>query len=184
MGPVTRIGGFGVAVLLGLILASAVAGAAKRPAITSVPGQGPPPGTAHVVVGPTISDPTLQVTWLANADLAATSRLNVKGIDRDGSMNYTTALKWVHAMNTYNHGNGYLGHTNWTLPITPTPSVDPSCSSDNKSGGGNFGLGCSRSPLASLYSSTLGLSWHDTAVPIPDTKTGPFHDFQPYLYWT
>jgi hypothetical protein len=70
------------------------------------------------------------------------------------------------------------------LPITPTPYKDKKCSSKNRKGGGSFGLGCTKAPLAALYKHALGLNWPDTAVSIPDTTTGPFHDFQPYLYWT
>jgi hypothetical protein len=127
-----------------------------------------------------VDDPALGVTWLADADLAATDTFNVPGISCDGSMQYATALKWVRAMN---HAD-YLGHSDWTLPITPTPYADSGCSGKNEAGGGNFGIGCTKSPLASLYSSVLGLPTPDTAVAIPDATTGPFRDFQPYLYWT
>jgi hypothetical protein len=127
-----------------------------------------------------VDDAALGVTWLANADLAATDTFNVPGISCDGSMEYATALKWVAAMN---HAD-YLGHSDWTLPITPTPYADGGCSGKNEAGGGNFGIGCTKSPLASLYSSFLGLRAPDTVVAIPDVTTGPFQDFQPYMYWT
>ena len=78
----------------------------------------------------------------------------------------------------------YLGHNNWTLPITLTPYKDKKCSSKNPDGGGSFGLGCTRAPLAALYKRPLGVRWPDPAVSIPDATTGPFHDFQPYVYWT
>jgi hypothetical protein len=78
----------------------------------------------------------------------------------------------------------YLGHHNWTLPITPTPYSDSGCSGHNAAGGGSFGIGCTTSPLASLYTSFLGLHAPDTAVAIPDATTGPFQNLQPYMYWT
>ena len=128
----------------------------------------------------TVDDPALGVTWLADADLAAEKTFGVAGINRDGSMTYNEALAWVAAMD---HAD-YLGHTNWTLPITPTPSVDPTCTGENRKAGGNFGIDCKRSPMASLYSEWFGLRAPDTTVAIPSTATGPFEDFQPYLYWT
>jgi hypothetical protein len=86
----------------------------------------------------------------------------------------------VQALNRYQGGKGYLGHHDWMLPVTPTPSHDPSCQSVNHA----FGYGCLKSAFGSLYSATLGLHAPATAVAIPVTKTGPFTDFQPYLYWT
>lgn len=127
-----------------------------------------------------MDDAALGVTWLADADLAATDTFNVSGISCDGSMEYATALKWVEAMN---HAD-YLGHENWTLPITPTPSKDAGCSGKNEAGGGDFGIGCTVSPLASLYTDFLGYNAPDTVVAIPEATTGPFQDFQPYMYWT
>ncbi|HEX3453096.1 MAG TPA: hypothetical protein VHS03_00610 [Gaiellaceae bacterium] len=158
-------------VLALLTVAAAVAlavqaGAARRVAI--VPGQ-------------TVYDPALNVTWLADADLPAHDTFGVHGIEKAGSMDYATAVAWVHALNAYGGGRGYLGHHNWMLPATPTaPSVDPTCSSrDHK-----FGFGCFGSALGSLYGKTLGLHAPDTAVPIPAGVRGPFRNFQPYLYWT
>jgi hypothetical protein len=126
-----------------------------------------------------VDDAALGVTWLADADLAATDTFDVPGISCDGSMGYATALNWVGAMNQAD----YDGHRDWTLPITRTPSRDKHCSGKNKKGGGHFGIGCTQSPLASLYNS-FHLQAPDTAVAIPDATTGPFQDFQPYLYWT
>lgn len=152
----------------------------------------PRAGADAAAAGPgTIYDPTLQVTWLADANLAATHKFGltsssgkVPPINQDGSMQYATAVEWVKRLNHYNHGKGWLGHHNWTLPITQTPYVDSGCKSDNPKGGGSFGLGCKKAPLAELYTHLLGLHWPETAVPIFDTESGPFHDFQPYLYWS
>jgi hypothetical protein len=136
-------------------------------------------GSAKPPAPATVDDAAEGVTWLADANLAATDTFNVPGISCDGSMGYTTALEWVHAMDRAD----YDGHSDWTLPVTPTPYADLACSGKNESGGGNFGTGCGASPLASLYNS-FGLSAPDTAVAVPDVTTGLFQDFQPYLYWT
>ncbi|HXR13254.1 MAG TPA: hypothetical protein VN740_01260 [Solirubrobacteraceae bacterium] len=157
---------------------------AQSPAISSF--------AARAAAGPqTIYDPTLRVTWLADADLAASEKFGLStaqhgltAINADGSMQYATAQAWVRRLNHANNGKGWLGHTNWTLPITPTPYSDTGCSGYDKKGGGNFGLGCTAAPLAELYADVLGVPSPDTAVAVPDTTTGPFRDFQPYLYWT
>jgi hypothetical protein len=127
--------------------------------------------------GPTtVYDPANKVTWLADADLPASKTFGVRGIDKDGSMDYPIAVEWVQAMNRAD----YLGHHDWLLPVTPTPSHDPGCQSANHA----FGYGCRKSAFGSLYSATLGLTAPATAVPVPVERAGPFTGFQPYLYWT
>src|SRR5262249_2878035 len=68
-----------------------------------------------------VYDPDSDVTWLADADLAAsmgfgaqcTRNDGTKCIDDDGSMDHDTAEAWVGGMNTHNGGAGYLGQTTW-----------------------------------------------------------------------
>jgi hypothetical protein len=173
MGPVCfrRVEAFAV---VGAIVAAAVGGAWRPSAAT-----GASPGPAPVANGPqTIYDPTLRVTWAADADLAANHeyRYGIKAIRQDGAMDYATAKRWIAELNKHD----YLGHRNWQLPVTPNPYSDPGCSSNNH----KFGLGCTKASLAHLYHDTLGLSWPSTAVSVPDAATGPFNDFQPYLYWS
>ena len=129
----------------------------------------------------TINDPKLGVTWLADADLPASMPLGLTSqINADGSMPYATAQMWVRRLDR----RDYLGHDNWTLPVTQTPNIDTTCSSNNHKHKDYFGLGCSTAPLASLYKYQLRLTAPSTAVSIADNTTGPFNDFQPYLYWT
>jgi len=127
--------------------------------------------------GPLCYDSRLRVTWLADANLPATQTFGVQGVHKSGSMNYATALRWVAAMNE----SGYLGHHNWQLPTAP--DEDPTCARTGRHGE-SFGFGCSESVLGSLYYKTLGLRAPNTAVPLPSTNTGPFRNFQPYLYWS
>jgi hypothetical protein len=131
--------------------------------------------------GQTIYDPNLKVTWLADGNLAARQTFGVANINMSGSMNYTTAVQWVAAMNALDHGAGYLGHNNWQLPTAP--EKDESCARTGRNGE-SFGFHCSGSALGSLYYASLRLREPDTAVRIPGNKVGPFHDFQPYLYWS
>lgn len=127
--------------------------------------------------GQTIYDTVLHVTWLANANLAATSPFGISKINPSGSMDYPTAIQWVAALNSV----AYLGHNDWQLPATPT--IDPTCSSTGPNGN-SFGIGCVNSAMGSLFYQSFGLQYPNTAVPIPPNTAGPFSNFQPYLYWS
>ncbi len=133
--------------------------------------------------GLTLHDTSLHVTWLADADLAATpgGHFGVTKIMPNGAMSYQTAQQWVAALNAMDGGTGYLGHNNWQLPATPT--IDPTCGAKGPQGN-SFGVGCTNSAMGSLFYTSLGLTYPNTAVPIPSATTGPFTNFQPYLYWT
>src|SRR5579863_3975417 len=133
----------------------------------------------------TVYDSANNVTWLADANLAASNRFTLPVctasgaepcVNASGSMNYAAAAAWVQAMNAAN----YLGHSNWQLPTTPTN--DSGCGRTAPTGG-NFGFGCSASGFGSLWNA-LGLKAPNTAVPIPANTVGPFSNFQPYLYWS
>ena len=131
--------------------------------------------------GQTVYDPNLKVTWIADGNLAGKQTFGVSGINKTGSMDYATALRWVDAMNKADNGAGYLGHNNWQLPTAP--SRDASCARTGRHGE-SFGFHCSGSALGSLYYGSLGLREPNTAVRMPANKVGPFNDFQPYLYWS
>ena len=128
--------------------------------------------------GQTVYDPVAQVTWLADANLAAKQTFGVGGINPDGSMDHATAVQWVAAMNRADRGHGYLGQTNWQLPETVRP--DPSCSIGAE---GTTGYDCTGSPMGELFYKQLGLRRGESVVAVPDVKVGPFHNIQPYLYW-
>ena len=131
--------------------------------------------------GHTVYDARLGVTWLADANLAAKETFGVPNINKSGSMNYATAVRWVAAMNALNNGAGYLGHHNWQLPTAP--DVDRTCQLTGRNGE-PFGYHCSGSALGSLYYASLGLREPDSAVPSSQNRVGPFQNFQPYLYWS
>ncbi len=131
--------------------------------------------------GQTVYDPNLNVTWLADGNLAGTQTFGVSNINKSGSMDYATAVRWVEAMNKLDRGAGYLGHNNWQLPTAP--ARDQSCARTGRNGE-SFGFHCWGSALGSLYYRSLGLREPNTAVRIPANTAGPFKDFQPYLYWS
>jgi len=130
--------------------------------------------------GQTVYDPIGGVTWLANANLAATNTFGlplcthptVSSIcaAQDGSMNFASASQFVANMNAYK-GAGYLGQTNWELP----PS-NASCPTYNCADKGN--------PMGILFYDQFGLSAATPAVPTPNVAVGPFHNLQPYIYWS
>jgi hypothetical protein len=131
--------------------------------------------------GQTIYDPNLKVTWLADGNLPSKQTFGVSNINKSGSMNYATALRWVEALNKVDGGRGYLGHANWQLPITPVK--DESCARTGTNGE-SFGFHCWGSALGSLYYRSLGFREPNAVVRLPSNTVGPFQDFQPYLYWS
>jgi hypothetical protein len=144
----------------------------------------PPAGRSGLIAqegGRTVHDARLAVTWLADANLAATQTFGVPNINQSGSMNYASAVLWVAAMNAFNHGAGYLGHNNWQLPTVP--DVDRTCGITGRHGE-SFGFNCSGSALGSLYYVSLGLREPDSAVPPSQNRVGLFQNFQPYVYWS
>ena len=155
----------------------------KAPANDAPPASSTPsaPATSRGAGADTVYDRTLDVTWLADANLPASLPLGVKGINPSGSMDYKTAVKWIAALNAYGNGAGYLGRNDWALPSTP--ASDPACSSRNRY---SFGFGCTKSMFATVYLKTLSLTSPRSAVPIPAMTTAikGFTHFQPYLYWS
>src|SRR5579863_528841 len=77
--------------------------------------------------GQTVYDTEADITWLANANLAAFKTFGVDGVNPDGSMEWTVAQNWVAALNAAR----YLGSSQWSLPTTQMP--DEGCSQKPKS---------------------------------------------------
>lgn len=84
------------------------------------------------------------ITWLSNANLAATETFGVSGIWANGMMDWHTAKNWVAAMNTAN----YLGYNDWRLPTTLQP--DASCYNNG------YLYNCTGSELGHLYYKEFG----------------------------
>lgn len=127
--------------------------------------------------GQTVYDPTTSVTWLANANLAASNTFGIATcvdvgspkpcVGKDGAMDWNSASQFIANMN---HA-GYLSQTNWQLP-----PVDPSCP--------NYGCDGSLNPMGTLYYDQLGFSQGTPVVATPTVNVGPFHQLQPYIYWS
>ena len=141
----------------------------------------PPPATNRAQLQPsadglTVYDATLKVTWLANANLAATNSFGVTGVNPDGSMSWNTAQNWVAAMNAAN----YLGHNDWTLP--PTLQPDPGCT--QKTSLATFAYNCTGSHMGELFYNALGGSKGASMSSLNNSSARLFRNFQPYLYWS
>ena len=129
--------------------------------------------------GQTVYDPLTNVTWLANANLAASDSFGLPRcitptsptvcVNQDGAMTWNAATQLIANMNAFG-GTGYLGQTNWQLP-----PVDPNCTGYNCNG--------NASPMGELFYGQLGLSQGTPVVTVPNIAVGPFNNLQPYLYW-
>ena len=145
-----------------------------------IPGFPAATGTGLVVNpgGQTVYDPLTNVTWLTNANLAATNTFGIAActapgtpkpcVGKDGAMDWNSAAQFITNMNS---GAGYLGQTNWQLP-----PVDPSCP--------NYGCDGALNPMGSLFYDQLGFSQGTPVVATPHATVGPFQNIQPYIYWS
>ena len=139
----------------------------------------PPAPDNHLQPSPdggSVYDPIAQVTWVADANLPVSQPFGIAEINRDGSMDHDTAIRWLKALNESDGGSGFLGRTDWDLPETGSP--DPTCSMN-----GTTGFGCTGSAMGSLFYRQLGLHPGDSVVEPSTAQVGPFQNVQPYLYW-
>ena len=127
--------------LLALCLQTGAA-QAQPPKINLPNKQGPQQHFITTQDGKRVYDVKHDVTWLANANLAASETFGVKGINPSGSMSYETAKLYVQAMNKAK----YLNRQDWTLPAT-VPD-DKSCDRVNVY---RFGWMCQLSPLVNIF---------------------------------
>jgi hypothetical protein len=140
-------------------------------------------------------DTTLNITWLANADLAATNTFGVSGSFIKDLMGWQTAQNWIAAMNK----SDYLGYSDWRLP--KTDPVDGSGfayyysengQSDvgfNISSPGTLYAGSKGSEMANLFYYTLGNQGYLTTSGAINPKyglknTGPFNNLRADTYWS
>ena len=157
-------------------------------------------------------DTTLDITWIANANLAASNTFglatntilgvypgDMSGYDgiiyANGTMNWPGALHWIAAMNAAG-GTGYLGFNDWRLP-TMMDTGTLGCTDYSLPGtdcGYNVQTGSTAttvySEMASLWYDTLGnLGYVDTSGNSNQTgwglnNVGPFSNVQSDYYWS
>ncbi len=140
--------------------------------------------------GGLIYDDVLNLTWLQNANLAATNTFGVSGIQSNGTMTWDTANQWITAMNAAD----YLGYNDWRLPTM----IDTGSSGCNLAYSGTdcgynvqtVSGGTVYSELATLYYTELGnKGYYDTSGNWPLAgwglaNTGPFTNLQSDVYWS
>ncbi len=144
-------------------------------------------------------DNVLNITWLANANLAATQNFGVAGVAPSGAMNWTTAQAWITALNASSH----LGVSTWRLPVVrpvngsafnyATSFNGSTDVSYNIGGPGTVYAGSTGSEMSHLYYNTLAnRGYCQPASPsgcIPQvgyglTNVGPFSGLGPRHYWS
>lgn len=124
--------------------------------------------------GQAIYDTDRDITWLADANLAASNSFGIGGIDANGGMDWNTANAWIAALNASNH----LGVSDWRLPFTP--ELDASCSDYPVY---STGMGCRGSELGHLYYDELGGEPYvgiGAADPFVNLQGDPF----PWFFWS
>jgi hypothetical protein len=145
-------------------------------------------------------DDVLDITWLANANLADTNAFGVTGINANGTMTWAKANEWIGAMNTAN----WLGTNDWRLPtVGPLNgssfnySTSYNGSTDrgyNQSEQGTAYAGSTASEMAHLFYNTLNNKGQCTPSSVYPSctvqagwglsNTGPFSNLQPNFYWS
>lgn len=144
-------------------------------------------------------DDVLNITWVADANLAMTS-----GYDEEGLMSWADANSWMASLNAQNAGLGYLGVNDWRLPTvgplngsTLDYATSYNGSTDrgyNQSEQGTAYAGSTASEMAHLYYNTLNNKGYCTLSSVfPSctvqagwglSNTGPFLNVQPNDYWS
>jgi len=119
--------------------------------------------------GAAVYDTNLNVTWLANANLAATNAFGTPGINAGGLMTLATAQNWIASMNLAK----YLGFSNWRLPATPMS--DPNCTG---------GYGCLGSEMGYLFYVELGGQATASITTVHNANYILFTNLQGGTYWS
>ena len=137
--------------------------------------------TAHAALEPrlggqAIYDTDLNVTWLANANLAATNTFGVQGINSAGYMSWATAQNWIRAMNVAN----YLGFHDWKLPTTLQP--DTACY--DHSGTVSSGYNCAGSMMGHLFYTELGGVVGSSIIETHNADYSLFKNILRAYYWS
>ena len=135
-------------------------------------------------------DTSLNITWLADADLALTS-----GHSTNGLMYWADAQSWASSLN-------FSGITDWRLPRanpvdgdstdnTNTSNIGTEDRGANISAPGTLYAESTASEMAHLYYNTLGnLSYYDVITGASGqsgwglSNTGPFANLNGWIYWT
>jgi hypothetical protein len=154
----------------------------------------PPPTAKPALVpsadGKLIYDPALNVTFLADANLAKSltpgSPYYVSGINADGSMNLTVLNNLLNALNT----NTFMGLKGWTVPTTAANGVNGDCSIPStpaqlQAGFPDYGYQCdgAAGQLGELFYDELGGTAGDPITETGNADVNFFQNLRDDLYW-
>ncbi len=122
--------------------------------------------------GQGVYDDHLNITWLANANLAASNTFGVSGINANGTMSWYTAQNWIAGMNAAN----YLGFSDWRLPTALKP--DATCQFES------WGYNCTGSEMGHLFYNELGGVANSSILTTHNSNLALFQNVQSNHYWT
>lgn len=130
--------------------------------------------------GAAIYDSDLNITWLANANLAATNTFGTPGVNTDGSMGWGTVVNWIAALN---HAK-YLGFSTWRLPSIPVQ--DPTCSTQNTNPNYSVGYNCTGGEMGQLFYDELGGMAYNSIASLHNYNYSLFSNFVlgNSIYWS
>lgn len=128
-------------------------------------------------------DTDANLTWLADASLAASNTFGITGISNPGSMTWFKAITWFQAMNISDSGAGYLGFNDWRMPTTLVP--DGSCTFlDGTPRTDSIGF-CSGSEMGNLFYNVFGASVNGKlSLTGNPTELAKFTNIADNVYWS
>ncbi|WP_244141890.1 Lcl domain-containing protein [aff. Roholtiella sp. LEGE 12411] len=122
-----------------------------------------------------VYDSNLNITWLADANYAATQYRQSCGDlgTKEGIMTWTQATKWV-------DGLVYGGFSDWRLPTTP--ASDPSCDQQNSIG--TYGFNCTDGEMGNLFYQGLEGKAGENIIKTHNKNYSLFHNISLFgKYW-
>ena len=124
--------------------------------------------------GDVVYDADRNITWVADANLAATMDFGVT--NSAGILVWDKANEWIAAMNASDSGAGYLGYNDWILPSALNQDSSGPC----------FGGDCTDSDMGHLFYTELSGTSGNSILDSGDSDLSLFSNIQvaTSTYWT
>ncbi len=147
--------------------------------------------------GGLIYDDVLKITWLKDANYAATQYVATGGAqgDADGAMNWTTAIAWADGL-VYHDSVRNVDYSDWRLPtVGPVGASFSYGFSNNGTTDVGYGNTSQNSEMAYMYYVNLGNLGYctpnngspascDEQAGYGLAHTAPFDNLQSFVYWS
>ncbi|MBL8413666.1 MAG: DUF1566 domain-containing protein [Propionivibrio sp.] len=120
--------------------------------------------------GGLIYDVVLNITWLRDANYAATQYAATGGTqgDADGLMNWNAANAWA-------AGLSYAGYDDWRLPTALNQDGSGPCDS----------FDCTNSEMGHMFYNNMGaIAFNSILTGSNTANLAQFTNLQPYIYWS